>query len=103
MALPNWWGKDRERVNRLSRAQEKDRAKEIDGKVQAGSGSSWRAKEDVKSADFMEQLKFTEKDSITIQVGSWLHLRSSALELGLEPRYVIEFKTQGIRLIITEG
>lgn len=103
MTLPKWFDKNRESVNRRSQEQERKRAKEIGGHVQAGSGSSWRAPQDVVGKEHLEQLKFTDRKSITIHAEDWIQLRADASRSGREPRYILEFKQEGIRLIVTEA
>jgi hypothetical protein len=101
--LPEWFHKDRERQNTRSRKQERDYAKERQGKVQAGSGSSWRRPQDVQEADSLTQLKFTDKDSFTINVKEWKGIRADALRDGREGKIVIEFSKHGIRLAVSEA
>lgn len=102
--VPAWWreGQDREKQNRRSREQERNRAKATGGKVQAGSGSSWRAREDVKTPDYLEQLKFTDKKSFSLKLSEWKRIRDNAIKAGREPRMVVEFSGEQVTLIITE-
>lgn len=102
MPVPSWFEKDRERVNRNVRKQERDRAREIGGRPQAGSGCSWRAPGDVKGSEVLEELKQTSARSFTLKVADWYDIRRKALSQGREPRFIIEFG-DGTRLIVTEG
>lgn len=102
MPLPNWFDKDRERVNRNVRKQERERAREIGGRPQAGSGCSWRAPGDVKSSEVLEELKLTGKASYRFTLEEWHDIRRKALSQGRDPRFLIEFP-DGTRLIVTEG
>lgn len=102
MPLPIWFDKNREKQNARSRRQEKDRAEQIGGRVQAGSGSSWRAPEDIRAEEFLEQIKFTDSKGFRITVEEWQRLRGHAERDGRSPRLVIDFERFGIRLIVTE-
>lgn len=99
--LPPWMGgkgvrKDR---NRRSLKQERERAEEVDGRTQAGSGSSRRAPQDVVAPEDLEQLKFTDKDSIRITADDLIGLRDDALRSGREPTFLVDFSKRGIRLV----
>lgn len=100
--LPPWFNKDRERRNARSRKQEKERAEEIGGRTQAGSGSSWRAPEDIRAEGFLEQLKFTDSKGFRVTVDEWKRIKKNANNAGRLPRMVIEFSEYGITLVITE-
>jgi hypothetical protein len=100
--VPSWFDKDRERVNRNVRKQERERAREIGGRPQAGSGCSWRAPGDVKEAEYLEELKLTSKESYRLTLAEWKDIRNKASTQGREPRYLIEF-ADGTRLIVTEA
>lgn len=102
------WTNRRVQQNKRSKKQERDRAKEIGGRAQPGSGSSSRAPQDVRQ-DFneqgdavLEQLKYTDKDRITIKVKDLLSQREDALRFGREPGMVVEFTTFGLRITITQ-
>jgi hypothetical protein len=104
MSMPKWFsdeGAPRKERNRRSKKQETGRAKEIGGRATAGSGSSYRAPQDVFNRDFLEQLKFTDKESFTIKLAEWEQLEADARRAGREPRWVQEMG--GRRFIITEG
>lgn len=102
MTLPSWWEKERQDRNRRSRSQETKRAAQKGGRPQAGSGSSWKAPHDVVLPDYLEELKFTDKDSYSINVEYWKRLKLAASRLGREPRMIVDFPKRGVRLIITE-
>lgn len=102
MNLPSWWNKEGQRQNRRSATQERKRAQQIGGRVQPGSGSSWRAPQDIRSDEFLEQVKYTDSRSSTITTTLWRRLREDANRAGLEPRYVMDFVKEGIRLVVTE-
>ena len=102
-SLPAWWGRDKQRQNTRSRKQERDYAEEKQGKVQAGSGSSWRRPQDVQEEGFLTQLKFTDKDSFALKASEWKQIREDALRDGREPKLVIEFSKHGITLAISES
>lgn len=102
---PHWLGgkRDRQKVNRRSARQERERAREVGGTVQPGSGSSWRAPRDVKTVEHLEELKFTDQKGYTIDVREWERLATQAALQGKEPRLIVEFPERGIRLIVEEG
>ena len=87
---------------------EEAHAKETGGKVQPGSGSSWRAPEDVRgpldeSGDgYLDQHKFTDSGSFRITAKEWRKIRANARRAGREPRLIIEFPEHGIKLTVTE-
>lgn len=108
--LPKFFGDDESRrdVNRRSARQEKRHAERTGGKVQPGSGSSYRAPEDVRGPldgndeGFLDQLKQYATGRITLTAAEWLKLRKNARQVGREPRMIIEFPEQEIALVITE-
>lgn len=102
MTMPEWWDKSRENNNRKSRAQERAVAKARGGKVQAGSGSSWRAPQDVKDDTHLIQVKFTGKKAFTLSKQDWKALRDDAMNSGREPAYVVTFEPEGTTLLIVE-
>lgn len=97
---PSW--NPRRRNNQRSRAQEGKRAKQQGGRTQAGSGSSWRAPGDVVTPDYLEQLKFTDKESYRILLVEWKASQADAHRMGREGKWVIDFPQQRIRLVVTE-
>jgi hypothetical protein len=104
--LPGWWGDDEKRRerNRRTRKQEHDHAKKIGGKVQPGSGSSYRAPGDVRGETYLDELKWTENKSFTITRDLWRDIASKAQTQGREPRIILDFVGAGLplRLVITE-
>lgn len=102
MTDPLWFDRDKQRQNKRSGQQEKARAKEIGGKVQAGSGSSWRARGDCKNETVLEELKYTDSSSFTLKAKDWLLHKDRALKQGREPVMVIEFMKDNLRLVLRE-
>lgn len=102
MTVPAWFsdGQDRPAQNKRSRKQERERAKETGGKVQSGSGSSWRARGDVRTDEALEQLKYTDAASYSLKVSEWEQIERDALSQGREPTLIIEFARHGLRLKI---
>lgn len=108
--LPAWWSEpaQKRKQNRRSRAQERERAKQTGGRQQPGSGSSYRAPQDVvtpldnEEEGFSESIKYTDSDGYRITINEWLQLRSDAHDAGREPRLVIDFTRRKLRLVITE-
>ncbi len=70
--------------------------------MQAGSGTSWRAPGDVKNAEFLEELKYTDKSSFALKVQTWNKIKRHAAMTGREPKMVIDFHQHDLRLIVTE-
>lgn len=99
--LPHWMtGKGEKRTrNSRSRRQEQRRAEETGGKVQAGSGSSWRRPEDVVTPETLEQLKFTDSDGFRVTAAECQRILGNALRTGREPIIVIEFSQHSIRVV----
>lgn len=69
-----------------SKLQETRIAKEVGGKVQVGSGSSWRAKSDVrKMGELRIEAKHTNKKTYTLKLSDILKIRNEAVLGGMEP------------------
>lgn len=110
--LPPWMEdtpkKKRQKINQRSAKQEKEHAQRTGGRVQAGSGSSWRAPEDVRGkldaegGGYLDQLKSFATGRYTLSAKEWIKLRRNAHKDGREPRLIIEFPEQGVRLVVTE-
>jgi len=91
--MPAWWGEkqDKQRQNRRSARQERQVARSVGGKVQPGSGSSPRARGDVKSSEELIEVKYTDRDSFSIRKAVWTeHVRRARVQ-GREPVMVIKF------------
>jgi cytochrome oxidase assembly protein ShyY1 len=101
VSLPGWFGQERQDNNRRSRRQEARHAKATGGRVQPGSGSSWRAKEDVRSAEHLDQLKSTQKASWTLRVEDLMILDRNAARDGRVGRTIVEFVEQGVSYVVT--
>lgn len=101
--LPPWMSdkSERKKRNARSRRQERKRADEVGGHVQAGSGSSWRRPEDVVGPDAVEQLKFTDADGFRVTAAELERILDNALRNGREARLVIEFSRFDVRLVGT--
>lgn len=105
MPLPSWMSPKQElrRQNRRSGAQERKRAIEQGGRTQPGSGSSWRARGDVVTPEYLESLKYTDHFTYRLDVREWWTHREQALQAGKEPRMVIDFVgATGTRLVVYE-
>lgn len=78
---------------RRSKLQERRIAEDVGGRVQAGSGSSWRAKSDVRKLGQLRiEAKFTSMPEFKLKLGDWLKIKDEALTGGLEtPVMQIEF------------
>lgn len=99
-AVPAWWreGQDREKQNRRSRSQERNRAASNGGKLQPGSGSSWRARGDVRTEDDLEALKYTDALSYRLDVRDWRVIEADARSQGREPVLIIRFAEHNLTL-----
>lgn len=103
MAWPAWWEDGahpgRRRQNRRSREQESRVARAVGGRRQRGSGSSYRAPQDVKAPQHLVQVKYTDKDSFSLRRAEWERLCNDAARAGRSPMMVIEFM-DGERTIV---
>lgn len=99
----------RKKINSRSAKQERKYAEEVGGKVQAGSGCSPRAPEDVVEPlddgdeGFLTQIKFTDSKGYRITVDEWKRIERNARRLGREPKLLIEFPGAGVRIVVTNG
>lgn len=91
------------RQNRRSSSQEKEVAQELGGRVQAGSGSSWRAPRDVRTPAELVELKYTDKKTFVLDARAWQHYAQDATIHGREPVMIIDFEAYNLRLKITEA
>lgn len=81
------------RIQRRSRLQEKRIARDVGGRVQAGSGNSWKAKGDVrKQGQLRIEAKFTEKGVYRLKLAELQKIKEEAIRGGLEtPVMQVEF------------
>lgn len=98
---PAWWGNERKVQNRRSAKQEKKRAVETGGRTMAGSGSSWRARQDNRTDEELEQIKYTDKKSFTVKVAECEGIYRDALNAGRDPQMVVDFEQHNIRVVMT--
>jgi hypothetical protein len=78
-------------LRKLSQQQEQRVAKLIGGSVNAGSGSGWKRKNDVRGPGMLWELKLTGKKQITIKLQDLEDLRKHAILDGLLPVFGIQF------------
>jgi hypothetical protein len=64
---------------KLSDRQEKRLASSFGGRVNPGSGSSWRRRQDVRTDKFLIEAKRTGKTQITVKASDWKQLLHHAL------------------------
>ena len=103
-SLPGWFDKKLQEQNRRSKDHERKVANETGGRVSAGSGSSWRSPQDVKSSTHLISHKYTDAKSFTIDLErDWLPLIADANRAGREPALFVNFDRYGKRIILTEG
>jgi hypothetical protein len=101
--LPPWsQQKGRLRTqNRRSRVQERNHASSIGGRVQAGSGSSWRAPGDVRSGEYLDELKTTDRRSFSLTDTIIRKVLHAGDVTGRVPRLIIDFPKLHIRAVVT--
>lgn len=85
------------RTQKRSKRQEEKIAEDLGGRRQAGSGSSWRAKGDVRAMGKLRvEAKFTQKPSYLLKLDDWKKIREEAIKGGLEtPVMQVEFVPPG--------
>jgi hypothetical protein len=85
------------RIQKMSARQERKIAEDVGGRRQAGSGSSWRAKSDVRTMGKLRvEAKFTQKPTYTLKLDDWKKIREEAIKGGLEtPVMQVEFTPPG--------
>ena len=103
MDLPSWWDRQKQDQNRRSKKQEEQHAKRVGGKRQVGSGSSWRSPGDVRSEEYLDELKYTDAKSFSVSPVLWAGIKKKAALTGRTPRLIIRFDSSGLELIVTEG
>ena len=91
---------DKKKQNRRSQRQERKVAQDVGGRVQAGSGSSWRARGDVRTPDELLEVKYTDKASRSLKVSELKQIKHDALMAGKTPGMIVDFEQHGIRAII---
>lgn len=103
--LPSWMSSksQKKRQNRRSAKHERDLARESGGRVTAGSGSSWRAPQDVSTDTHLIQHKYTDAASYRVSDTELSILEGDAARAGKEWALVINFERSGRRITITDG
>jgi hypothetical protein len=101
MSLPSWFEEHRKKQNARSKSQELDHARRMGGRVQPGSGSSPRARGDVRSEEFLDELKYTDKASYSLKVDTLKKVFDDAIAQDREGRMIIEFSAHGITVVVT--
>jgi hypothetical protein len=95
------FGDDGEQKNRIkrSRKQERQTADRYKGSRNAGSGSGWLRKNDVRSHEFLIENKFTDNQKqYSVKLLDLIELQQRAI---LEDRIpVLQFEIQGKRFVI---
>ena len=83
-----------------SRKQETDVAAQSGGRRTPASGAFWHHKGDVRTKQFLMELKYTEKSSITLSKRVWDKIRREAILDGRLPAMVLDI--QGRRLVVLD-
>lgn len=101
--VPAWMNKKRagQVQNKRSKKHEERLAEQVGGKRVVGSGTSWRAPQDVKSDTHMIQHKYTDKASFSLKVPEMEQIHDDAERAGRGNALVIDFDKYGIRAIVT--
>ena len=83
-----------------SRKQEQMLAKNLDGTVNAGSGTQWLRKGDVRTDNELFELKITSAKSYSLKDAELEKTYNQALVDGRIPVFMVEFKSTGNAWII---
>ena len=89
------------RPQKLGRWYEKEVAKDYSGTKQIMSGAHWSAKSDVKTSEYLIEVKFTTKDSYTLRYEDLIKHFNYAYREGKLPIFQIGFYG-GQELLIIE-
>jgi len=88
--LPAWMTS--KNVKKKSSRKEKQRAKELGGRAQPGSGNQFNAKGDIKSDEYLIEHKYTDTNSYSLNINTLLKIEREAQEIGKLPAMIIEIK-----------
>lgn len=83
------------RKKKKSNKQERELAKRVGGKTQAGSGNQWHSRGDVEDKDFLIECKYTKHKSFRVSVDLWEEITEKAFTMG--------GKTPAIEILLGEG
>lgn len=83
------------RKKKKSNKQERELAKRVGGKTQAGSGNQWHSRGDVEDKDFLIECKYTKHKSFRVSVDLWEEITEKAFAMG--------GKTPAIEILLGEG
>ena|ERR1700738_2254502 len=102
--MPTWMsGHSRlSNQNKRSTKQEKEVAKQNGGRVQAGSGNTWKNPRDVKTPEKLIECKYTDGARYSLSAIAWNDYKKTALQAGREPELIIEFSNYKLNLRVTE-
>lgn len=90
MTVPKYFSEGRTK-HKKSQDQEKRVAKQLDGKVQKGSGSKTFHKGDVKSRELLVESKRTDKDSLSVKKDWLIKIFNESVAYNKIPALSIEF------------
>jgi hypothetical protein len=89
-------------IKKKSLKQEDRTAEDFDGRTRGkASGASWNKKGDVKTAKFLIENKFTDKDAFPLKVKTWLKIETEAIREGLRTP-LIQLDIQDKQFIIAD-
>lgn len=74
--------------------KELDDAKDFGGKLQIGSGRTWKNKLDVKTDDYLIEAKCTEKKSYSLKLDLWMKVMRAAVREGRTPILSLRFERE---------
>jgi hypothetical protein len=85
---------------RKSKKLEESGAKDIGGRVHAGSGNTWSNKSDFSNENYLVEDKFTEKNFFSVTLSVLTKLESQAKRVGKIPILRIVFEPYGYKYAI---
>jgi hypothetical protein len=89
-------------VKTKSQKQERTFAKEVGGRTTPASGAFWSRKGDVRTGEFLMELKCTDKGSISISKAVWEKIRREAILDGRTPALVLQIQDRNLVVIDQE-
>ena len=92
MNTPRWF--EGSRVKKKSQKKERQRASELGGKTQPGSGAQWHAKGDIKLENYLIEHKYTDKKGYTLTNEIFLKVEKEALSIAKIPLMLIEIQNK---------
>lgn len=92
-------GKDPRKNIRLSRAQEKQLAKDVGGKVQVASGARWDRKGDVVAPEHLYEAKMTSAESYSLKLKEWRKVKFEAIMTNKTPVMAVQIQDERLAVL----